>query len=103
LLEFDDETLLAIAQSEVETRLGASGSPALGRVQRWPRGMPQYILGHPERIARVEAAVANHAGLELAGNALRGVGVPDVIRSGESAALKVLQKMRATEPMAARP
>lgn len=97
LLEFDDAILVALAQAEVMTRLGASGAPALGRVQRWPLGMPQYILGHPERIARIEAAVAQHAGLELAGNALRGVGVPDVIRSGEAAAERVLQGMRARE------
>ena len=101
LLEFDDETLLAIAQAEVATRLGASGAPTLGRVQRWPKGMPQYILGHPERVARIERAVADHAGLELAGNALRGVGVPDVIRTGEEAAERVLQNLRARERVAA--
>ncbi len=101
LLEFDDETLLAIAQAEVATRLGASGAPALSRVQRWPKGMPQYILGHPQRVARIERAVVDHAGLELAGNALRGVGVPDVIRSGEDAAERVLQKLRTWEPIGA--
>lgn len=103
LLEFDDETLLAIAQAEVATRLEASGFPALGRVHRWPRGMPQYILGHPERAARIEAAVTRHAGLELAGNALRGVGVPDVIRSGEGAAERVLHKLRARPHVAVGP
>ncbi len=101
LLEFDDGTLLALAQEEVGTRLGASGSPALGRVQRWPHGMPQYILGHPERVARVEAAFVDHAGLELAGNALRGVGVPDVIRSGEDAAERALRRLRARAQVAA--
>jgi oxygen-dependent protoporphyrinogen oxidase len=101
LLEFDDDTLLAIAQSEVATRLGATGAPVLGRVQRWPRGMPQYLLGHPERIARVEAALARHVGLELAGNALRGVGVPDVIRSGEEAAERVLRTLPSHQPVAA--
>lgn len=101
LLAFDDETLIAIAQAEVATRLGASGTPGLSRVQRWPQGMPQYILGHPARVTRIEAAVAAHAGLELAGNALRGVGVPDVIRSGEDAAGRVLQTLRSRERIAA--
>jgi len=101
LLEFDDETLLAIAQAEVTSRLGASGAPALGRVQRWPHGMPQYILGHPGRVARIDAALAEHPGLELAGNALRGVGVPDVIRSGEDAAARVLAHLRSREPVPA--
>ena len=101
LLEFDDAALFAIAQAEVETRLGASGSPGLGRVQRWPRGMPQYVLGHPERADRVEAAFTGHAGLELAGNALHGVGMPDVIRSGEEAAQRTLQQLRARHLAAA--
>jgi oxygen-dependent protoporphyrinogen oxidase len=101
LIEFDDETLLAIAKEEVGNRLGASGPPALGRVQRWPLGMPQYILGHPERATRIEAALAEHAGLELAGNALRGVGVPDVIRSGEDAAARVLGNLRVLRPLEA--
>lgn len=97
LLEFDDETLLAIAQMEVASRLDVTGEPSLRRVQRWPRGMPQYTLGHPERAARIEAAFAAHPGLALAGNALRGVGVPDVIRSGEQAADQVLAELRAVE------
>ncbi|MCA9877642.1 MAG: protoporphyrinogen oxidase [Thermomicrobiales bacterium] len=95
LLEFDDETLLAIAQAEVVSRLGATGEPSLRRVQRWPRGMPQYTLGHPERAARIESGFAAHPGLALAGNALRGVGVPDVIRRGEEAAERVLAELRA--------
>ncbi|MFT4041433.1 MAG: protoporphyrinogen oxidase, partial [Thermomicrobiales bacterium] len=89
LLEFDDATLLAIAREEVARRLGAEGEPALSRVQRWPRGMPQYVLGHPARVQRIEAGFARHPGLALAGNALRGVGVPDVIRSGEASADQV--------------
>jgi oxygen-dependent protoporphyrinogen oxidase len=48
--------------------------------------MPQYVLGHPERLARIDAALERHPGLALAGAAYRGVGVPDCIRSGEEAA-----------------
>ena len=45
--------------------------------------MPQYLLGHPERVARIGAAQRKHAGLYLAGNAFHGVGLPDCIASGE--------------------
>jgi oxygen-dependent protoporphyrinogen oxidase len=57
--------------------------------------MPQYHLGHVDRVARIEARVAKLAGLELAGNAYRGVGVPDCIHSGELAAERLLREAHA--------
>jgi oxygen-dependent protoporphyrinogen oxidase len=50
--------------------------------------MPQYNLGHPERLAAIESRVAAHPGLFLAGAAFKGVGIPDCIASGEEAAEK---------------
>jgi oxygen-dependent protoporphyrinogen oxidase len=55
--------------------------------------MPQYVLGHPERLERIDAAVAGHPGLALAGAAYRGVGIPDCIRSGEEAAEAVVSAL----------
>ena len=81
-----DDALVALAREEIATRLGVRVTPSLHRVTRWPRGMPQYVLGHPERIGRIEAAVGALPGLFLAGNAYRGVGIPDCIASGERAA-----------------
>jgi oxygen-dependent protoporphyrinogen oxidase len=86
VLAADDETLVALAVQEVAARLGATAPTSLTRVRRWPRGMPQYLLGHPERVARIEAAQRKHPGLYLAGNAFHGVGLPDCIASGERAA-----------------
>jgi protoporphyrinogen/coproporphyrinogen III oxidase len=82
----DDASLVALARRELAVRLGVTAAPAFTRAHRWPRGMPQYLLGHPERIARVESALAEYPGLFLAGNAYRGVGIPDCIASGERAA-----------------
>jgi oxygen-dependent protoporphyrinogen oxidase len=48
--------------------------------------MPQYAVGHLERVAKIERAVAGLTGLTLAGAYLRGVGIPDCIASGERAA-----------------
>jgi oxygen-dependent protoporphyrinogen oxidase len=56
--------------------------------------MPQYTLGHPERIGRIEAAVGALPGLFLAGNAYRGVGLPDCIASGERAAIEAIAHLR---------
>jgi oxygen-dependent protoporphyrinogen oxidase len=86
LPEMDDDRLVGIARREVAVRLGVSAAPALASVRRWLHGMPQYLLGHPERVARIERRAQEHRGLFLAGAAFRGVGLPDCIASGERAA-----------------
>lgn len=80
-----DDELVALARNELRL-LEIEAEPCLSRAHRWPRGMPQYVLGHPERLERIESALADHPGLALAGAAYRGVGVPDCIHSGEEAA-----------------
>jgi oxygen-dependent protoporphyrinogen oxidase len=87
-----DEELLRLARVELGV-VGIEAEPTLTRVHRWPRGMPQYVLGHPERLERIDAAVAGHPGLALAGAAYRGVGIPDCIRSGEEAAEAVVSAL----------
>jgi protoporphyrinogen/coproporphyrinogen III oxidase len=89
LLEKDDTALLTLAQQELRELLGTSGAPHLSRLIRWPAAMPQYHVGHLERIARIEQLCARYANLALAGNAYRGVGIPFCIRSGELAAERV--------------
>jgi protoporphyrinogen/coproporphyrinogen III oxidase len=96
VLAGDDESLVALAVQEVTARLGVTAPPSLTRVRRWPRGMPQYLLGHPQRVARIEAWQTDHAGLYLAGNAFRGVGLPDCILSGERAADAAAAHLRVT-------
>ena len=87
-----DDDLVALARAEVGLG-GVVAEPVLARVHRWPRGMPQYVLGHPERLARIDAALSEHPGLALAGAAYRGVGIPDCIRSGELAAESVARAL----------
>jgi oxygen-dependent protoporphyrinogen oxidase len=55
--------------------------------------MPQYVLGHPGRLARIDEALAAHPGLAVAGAAYRGVGIPDCIASGELAAESVARAL----------
>jgi oxygen-dependent protoporphyrinogen oxidase len=85
VMEDTDDELVALAREELRT-LGVIAEPVRAWIHRWPGGMPQYVLGHPERLARIEAAVARRPGLALAGAAYRGVGIPDCIASGEAAA-----------------
>jgi oxygen-dependent protoporphyrinogen oxidase len=60
--------------------------PALSRVNRWPRGLPRYVIGHLERFARIDRHLDALPGMYLAGYAYRGVGIPDCVASGERAA-----------------
>ncbi|MFZ5911873.1 MAG: protoporphyrinogen oxidase [Chloroflexota bacterium] len=89
--------ILALARQEIELTLGVTAEPLVSRVFTWENAMPQYNLGHPEKLARIEAALQNHPGLALAGNGYRGIGIPDCIHSGEMAVDTVLRN-RAGEP-----
>ena len=86
LAELGDDRLETIARGELADLIGASGAPLLCRVARHARAMPQYTLGHLERVASIRRRAEALPGLILAGNALGGVGVPDCIRVGREAA-----------------
>jgi protoporphyrinogen/coproporphyrinogen III oxidase len=81
-----DSELLSLARQEVQETLRIDATPLVQRIYRWPLSMPQYILGHLDRLAQIENRLSHHPGLFLAGAAYRGVGIPDCIQSGERAA-----------------
>jgi protoporphyrinogen/coproporphyrinogen III oxidase len=60
--------------------------PALTVVRRWPNSLPQYAVGHPDRVTDLESRLRTRPGLTLLGNALHGVGLPDLIRDARIAA-----------------
>jgi len=82
------DELVALARDEVAATMGAHGEPHLSRVTSWANALPQYNVGHLDRIARIEAAVETIPGLALAGASYKGVGIPDCIQSGWDAAEK---------------
>ncbi|MCL6552768.1 MAG: protoporphyrinogen oxidase [Firmicutes bacterium] len=86
----DDATLVDTARRDLRAVMGLDASPRLVHVVRWPRAMPQYLPGHLDRLAAIEAALAPLPRLALAGAGYRGVGVPDCIRQGQEAAARVL-------------
>ena len=98
LVERDDAALVALARAELRATLGVAAAPRVTRVARWVHAMPQYELGHPERIARVQRLLAARPWLALAGNGYAGVGVPDCIRAGEAGAVRALAAARAPAP-----
>ncbi len=89
-VDLDDAALVALARNEAAAMVGATGEPLLVQVDRWAGSMPQYHVGHADRASRIDAAIARHPRLALAGNAYRGVGIPQVIASGQAAAARVM-------------
>jgi oxygen-dependent protoporphyrinogen oxidase len=89
LVDLDDKRLVQIAGEELAELIGAQGAPLWSEVVRWRQAMPQYHLGHSDRVARIEQALERWPALALAGNAYHGVGIPHCIRSGELAADRV--------------
>jgi oxygen-dependent protoporphyrinogen oxidase len=94
-----------MAHEELAALLSIRGTPVLRLLSRWPGVMPQYELGHLDRVASIEARVETLPGLALAGNAYRGVGVPQCIQSGEQAAERVAARLtsRCSGPAPPRP
>ncbi|QDS98362.1 Protoporphyrinogen oxidase [Adhaeretor mobilis] len=93
LVELDDAKLTKIVQDELAELLGVEGEPLYVDLARWNAAMPQYHVGHLDRVARIEELTDQHAGLALAGNAYRGVGIPHCIESGRSAARRVVASL----------
>lgn len=90
LLQEDDATLLSLAHSSLGHILGKLPEPMFTLVRRWPDSLPQYAVGHLDRIAELEARTSNFPHLRLIGNAYRGVGLPDLIHAGRSAARAII-------------
>jgi oxygen-dependent protoporphyrinogen oxidase len=86
VLQRSDDELIRLAQHELSTLLGISATPEDAIVTRWGGGLPQYGVGHVERIARVRAATANVRGLAVCGAYFDGLGIPACIASAQLAA-----------------
>jgi protoporphyrinogen/coproporphyrinogen III oxidase len=90
VLQLPDDEILSIVREELRQILGLNAEPLFTRIYRWKGAMAQYVVGHLERLQRIEGLLKLWPGLVLAGNAYRGIGVPDCVRSGEQAAQQVL-------------
>jgi oxygen-dependent protoporphyrinogen oxidase len=93
--EASEDELAKAAHAALAPVLDIKGKPILAKTYRWLRAMPQYEVGHVERLAKIEAGLAAHPNVVLAGAAYRGVGVPDCVRQAKDAAEKVVGFLRA--------
>lgn len=90
LFERDDQEMEQMVRQELADLLGITATPLFTRIARYPRSMPQYVVGHLNLVELIERKIATYPGLAVAGNAYRGVGIADCVRSGEAAAEAVL-------------
>jgi oxygen-dependent protoporphyrinogen oxidase len=90
LLQRADEDLAALAVAELAEATGATGGPVATRITRWGGALPQYTVGHLDRVARIRATVAAQPGLAVCGAAYDGVGIPACVATARSAVRQVL-------------
>jgi oxygen-dependent protoporphyrinogen oxidase len=90
ILKEEDGRLVEIVLGQLAELLGVTAPPLLTRVHRYPAAMAQYLVGHLGTVAAIEARLAHHPRLALAGSAYWGVGISDCVRSGETAAARAL-------------
>ncbi len=93
LLDQPDESLEARVSHDLEALLGISGAPLLRRTTRYPDAMPQYNIGHLDRLRRIDARLRRFSTLALAGKSYRGAGIADCVAAGETAAEKVAETL----------
>ncbi len=85
-LDLDDAAVTTLVERELAGLIGAAGEPLFVRIDRHPRAMPQYNLGHLDRVASIRLNLAKYSRLYLAGVAYDGVGIPDCIHAAEMTA-----------------
>jgi len=89
LLQSDDTELAAVAAADLAAATGARGAPVASRVTRWGGGLPQYTVGHLDRVARIRSAVAAQPGLAVCGAAYDGIGIPACVSTAQAAAAQI--------------
>ena len=93
-LRKSDDEIVAVSRRELKDIMGIDAAPLLTRIYRWEDSMPQYRLGHIERVQEIDEKASRHPGLFLMGCAYRGVGISDCVHEGELTADKVIEYLK---------
>jgi oxygen-dependent protoporphyrinogen oxidase len=91
--DLSDDAIIAIVRTELQQIIGLRATPLFARVYKWKSAMAQYSVGHLDRLERIDRLLQQSPGLALAGNGYRGIGIPDCVRSGQTAAQQVLSAL----------
>jgi len=100
VLQGDDTALVDLARSDLAATIGLRGPALDSTVTRWGGALPQYQVGHLERVARIRSAVARVPRLEVCGAAYDGIGIAACVADGQRAADRLLAALRSRDTMA---
>jgi protoporphyrinogen/coproporphyrinogen III oxidase len=93
-VELGDNQIVELVSRELREILKIEVEPRFVRVNKWNKAMPQYEVGHLLRVATLEMHMQRFPGLHLTGNAYHGIGIPDCVRIGRSAADAIIRRLR---------
>jgi oxygen-dependent protoporphyrinogen oxidase len=96
MVDWDDEHLLGTVRDELRATMGLQAAPVFHDIVRWRQAIPQYHLGHLERVAWIEERTRRNPGLYLAGNAYRGVALNDCVEQADLLAERIVATPCAT-------
>src|SRR5207248_733689 len=91
IVDWDEAQLLQAVRSELRLAMGIEAAPVFHHIVRWDRAIPQYHLGHLERVAWIEQRAGRYQGLFLGGNAYHGVALNDCTEQAEILARQISQ------------
>lgn len=94
MVDKSDKEMLDLIKADLKDIMGITAEPVKTRIFRWKKSMPQYTIGHPERIKTINDQLASHDGLFVAGASYKGVGIPDCMNNGRNAALAALEYVK---------
>ena len=94
LLQSDVTELAVLAAADLAAATGARGAPVATRVTRWGGGLPQYDVGHLDRVARIRSTVAAQPGMAVCGAAYDGIGIPACVATARAAAAQIAAHLR---------
>ena len=99
-LSMDDQALVSGVHDELVESMGLTSGPIHQSIQRWPNGMPQYVVGHQNRLDAMKASLSRLPGLYLTGAAFRGVGLASCVADAERTAKEVTTLLAGVQPTA---
>lgn len=99
-LSMDDQALVSGVHDELVESMGLTSGPIHQSIQRWPSGMPQYVVGHQNRLDAMKASLSRLPGLYLTGAAFRGVGLASCVADAERTAKEVTTLLAGVQPTA---
>ena len=94
LAMLDDDTLVSTVFDELKPLISLKAEPDMVRIYRWERAIPQYLMGHSEKLRVIDERLESHPGLYITGNAYRGVGINDCVENGYKTAYEIFSKIQ---------